>query len=53
MLHFIVFLVRRCFYSSDGDFLVVPQLGPLHIVTEFGEMYVEPLEIVVIQVYMI
>ena len=42
--------VCRCFYSSDGDFLIVPQLGPLHIVTEFGELYVEPLEIVVIQV---
>ncbi|XP_065907305.1 homogentisate 1,2-dioxygenase-like [Dysidea avara] len=39
----------KCFYNSDGDFLIVPQLGPLHIKTEFGELHVDPLEIVVIQ----
>ena len=44
-------LVCRYFNSSDGGFLIVSQLGPLHIVTEFGELYVEPLEIVIIQVY--
>ena len=40
-------------YNSDEDFLIIFQLGPLYIVTEFGELYVEPLEIVVIQVNMI
>lgn len=60
----------RCFYNSDGDFLigtqalywvrvveltfapfrVVPQLGALHIVSEFGQLYVKPNEIVVIPV---
>ncbi|EGD74193.1 homogentisate dioxygenase [Salpingoeca rosetta] len=39
-----------CFYSSDGDMLIVPQLGTLHITTEFGEMNVCNNEICVIQV---
>ena len=39
----------RCLYNSDGDFLLVPQLGPLRISTEFGRMLVEPNEICVIQ----
>ncbi|KAL5457206.1 hypothetical protein EMCRGX_G034451 [Ephydatia muelleri] len=38
----------RCFYNSDGDFLIVPQLGALHIVSEFGQLYVKPNEIVII-----
>lgn len=29
------------FYSSDGDFLFVPQTGPLHFETEMGRMLVE------------
>ncbi|XP_034952142.1 homogentisate 1,2-dioxygenase isoform X2 [Chelonus insularis] len=37
------------FYNSDGDFLIVPQLGTLIITTEFGKMQVEPNEICVIQ----
>jgi homogentisate 1,2-dioxygenase len=41
---------NKSFYNSDGDFLIVPQKGPLHILTEFGQLYVEPNEIVVIQV---
>lgn len=39
----------KAFYSSDGDFLIVPQEGSLKIFTEFGKMEVEPQEICVIQ----
>ncbi|OXU17585.1 hypothetical protein TSAR_014480 [Trichomalopsis sarcophagae] len=39
----------KAFYNSDGDFLIVPQLGALYITTEFGKMRVEPNEICVIQ----
>lgn len=39
----------RCMYNSDGDFLIVPQQGPLLITTEFGRMKVDPNEICVIQ----
>jgi len=39
---------KEAFYSSDGDFLIVPQEGRLLIKTELGRMCVEPLEIVVI-----
>ncbi|XP_064629600.1 homogentisate 1,2-dioxygenase-like isoform X3 [Lineus longissimus] len=39
----------RCFYNSDGDFLIVPQQGVLHLVTEFGKMQVSPGEICVLQ----
>ncbi|XP_064628496.1 homogentisate 1,2-dioxygenase-like [Lineus longissimus] len=42
-------MVNRCFYDSDGDLLIVPQKGPLHITTEFGRMVVSPGEICVIQ----
>uniref|UniRef100_A0A4X2JW72 Homogentisate 1,2-dioxygenase n=1 Tax=Vombatus ursinus TaxID=29139 RepID=A0A4X2JW72_VOMUR len=42
-------MVNKCFYNSDGDFLIVPQLGKLLIYTEFGKMLVEPNEICVIQ----
>ncbi|KAG0346780.1 hypothetical protein BG004_000822 [Podila humilis] len=37
------------FYNSDGDFLIVPQLGRLDITTEFGKIMVHPNEICVIQ----
>jgi len=40
---------NKAFYSSDGDFLIVPQEGALHIKTEFGKIDVQPREIVVIQ----
>jgi homogentisate 1,2-dioxygenase len=40
---------RRAAVNSDGDFLIVPQQGPLDIQTEFGPMYVQPGEICVIQ----
>eukprot|EP00298_Acanthocystis_sp_HF-20_P002373 c12793_g2_i2.p1 GENE.c12793_g2_i2~~c12793_g2_i2.p1 ORF type:complete len:483 (+),score=212.90 c12793_g2_i2:71-1450(+) len=35
--------------NSDGDFLIVPQVGVLRIQTEFGIIRVEPREICVIQ----
>lgn len=40
---------NRAFYNSDGDFLIVPQIGTLYIKTEMGKMKVEPCEICVIQ----
>lgn len=40
---------KRAFVNSDGDFLIVPQQGALDIQTEFGPLYVQPGEIVVIQ----
>ncbi len=42
-------MVDKAMYNSDGDFLVVPQQGELHITTEMGKMKVEPNEICVIQ----
>jgi len=39
----------RAFYNSDGDLLIVPQEGVLHITTELGRMEVKPKEICVIQ----
>eukprot|EP00349_Pseudokeronopsis_sp_Brazil_P000981 CAMPEP_0202961720 /NCGR_PEP_ID=MMETSP1396-20130829/5789_1 /ASSEMBLY_ACC=CAM_ASM_000872 /TAXON_ID= /ORGANISM="Pseudokeronopsis sp., Strain Brazil" /LENGTH=325 /DNA_ID=CAMNT_0049681763 /DNA_START=201 /DNA_END=1174 /DNA_ORIENTATION=+ len=51
-IHFFSFnapMVKEAFYSSDGDFLIVPQEGRLFIRTEFGRMCVEPWEICVIQ----
>eukprot|EP00331_Platyophrya_macrostoma_P028207 CAMPEP_0176435696 /NCGR_PEP_ID=MMETSP0127-20121128/17493_1 /TAXON_ID=938130 /ORGANISM="Platyophrya macrostoma, Strain WH" /LENGTH=446 /DNA_ID=CAMNT_0017818807 /DNA_START=38 /DNA_END=1378 /DNA_ORIENTATION=+ len=39
---------KKAFYSSDGDFLIVPQLGDLYITTELGKLEVKPTEIVVI-----
>lgn len=39
---------KQAFYSSDGDFLIVPQEGTLLIKTELGIMKVQPLEIAVI-----
>jgi homogentisate 1,2-dioxygenase len=42
-------MTQRAFYSSDGDFLIVPEKGALAISTEFGRMEVSPGEICVIQ----
>ena len=36
------------FTNSDGDFLIVPQLGTLEVITELGRMIVPPQEICVI-----
>ena len=38
----------RWFYDADGELLVVPQQGRLHIETELGVLDVEPQEIAVI-----
>jgi homogentisate 1,2-dioxygenase len=38
----------RYFYDADGELLIVPQLGRLHIETELGVLDVEPQEIAVI-----
>ncbi|WP_216635573.1 homogentisate 1,2-dioxygenase [Croceicoccus bisphenolivorans] len=39
---------RRVFQSSDGELLIVPQLGTLHIDTEMGRLDVPPGHIAVI-----
>ncbi|HXZ08801.1 MAG TPA: homogentisate 1,2-dioxygenase, partial [Paraburkholderia sp.] len=38
----------RFFYSADGELLIVPQEGRLHIATELGRLDIEPFEIAVI-----
>ena len=38
----------RFFYSADGELLIVPQEGHLHIATELGRIDIEPFEIAVI-----
>lgn len=39
---------QRALYNSDGDWLLVPQQGPLLVTTEFGPLRVAPNEICVI-----
>ncbi len=39
---------KRFFYSADGEFLIVPQLGTLTIDTELGRLVVNPHEFAVI-----
>jgi homogentisate 1,2-dioxygenase len=39
---------NSAFYSADGDFLIVPQLGELFLTTETGRMTIKPKEIGVI-----
>ncbi len=41
-------MVGRFFYDADGELLIVPQQGRLHIDTELGVLEVEPQEIAVI-----
>ena len=38
----------KAFVNSDGDFLIVPQLGELFVRTEFGLLDVKPGEIIVV-----
>lgn len=38
----------RFFYNSDGELLIVPQLGRLRLATELGILELEPLQIAVI-----
>ncbi|MBS0559359.1 MAG: homogentisate 1,2-dioxygenase [Proteobacteria bacterium] len=40
--------MRRVFWSADGEFLIVPQLGRLQLATELGCLEAAPGEIVVI-----
>ncbi|MCP8466358.1 homogentisate 1,2-dioxygenase [Pseudomonas sp. ZM23] len=40
--------MRRVFFDADGELLIVPQAGRLRLVTELGELLIEPLEIAVI-----
>jgi len=42
-------MVDQATYNADGDYLIVPQQGALHLKTEFGRMLVKPGEIAVIQ----
>lgn len=42
-------MANKCLTNTDGDFLIVPQVGTLRIMTEFGLLIVEPNEIAVIQ----
>lgn len=39
---------NRCFYSADGELLIVPQLGTLGLSTELGRIDLEPQEVAVI-----
>ncbi|KAE8153209.1 Homogentisate 1,2-dioxygenase [Aspergillus avenaceus] len=41
-------MTRKAFVNSDGEMLLVPQQGALTIQTEFGPLYVQPGEIVVL-----
>lgn len=41
-------MTNKAFYSADGDWLIVPQLGTLEITTELGRMTVPPLYIAVV-----
>ena len=41
-------MVGRFFYDADGELLIVPQQGRLHIATELGVLDVEPNEIALI-----
>lgn len=42
-------MTQKAFVNADGEFLIVPQQGALDIQTEFGPLFVQPGEIVVIQ----
>ena len=39
---------NRCFYSADGEWLIVPQFGAITLDTELGRIGLEPQEIAVI-----
>ena len=39
---------ERFFYDADGELLIVPQLGRLRLLTELGELEVEPQQIAVV-----
>lgn len=35
-------------YNSDGDMLIVPQVGVLLVTTEFGKLRVQPKEVLIV-----
>ena len=39
---------ERCFYDADGDFLILPELGALTLLTELGPLDVSPGELAVV-----
>ncbi len=39
---------ERFFYDADGELLIVPQQGRLHVWTELGRLHVEPQQIAVV-----
>jgi len=41
-------MTGRAFFNADGEMLVVPQQGRLHITTELGQIFVGPLEVALI-----
>ena len=41
-------MADRAFCNADGEMLIVPQLGVLHVTTELGKLCVAPGEIVVV-----
>jgi len=41
-------MTERFFYDADGELLIVPQQGTLHILTELGRLEVAPREIAVV-----
>jgi homogentisate 1,2-dioxygenase len=41
-------MTDRVFFDADGELLIVPQAGALHLVTEFGRLDIAPGEIAVI-----
>ena len=41
-------MINEAFYNSDGEMLIVAQMGSLRIITEMGRIHVRPDEIVVI-----
>lgn len=38
----------RAFYNADGEFLIIPQAGRLHLLTETGVLMVAPGEVVIV-----
>jgi homogentisate 1,2-dioxygenase len=48
MYHMNASMKNRAFCNADGDFLIVPQSGHVHIQTEFGHISVQPKEICII-----
>jgi homogentisate 1,2-dioxygenase len=41
-------MIDRAFFSADGEMLILPQQGRLHIVTEMGVLDVAPLQVALI-----